>query len=277
MSTLGALLVTVTAPDGTRLLEQWAIAAGGGFVDPMPAAISGTYWIRLHPITSTTGSVPVTLFDVPPDISGSIVPGGAPVTVAPGVPGQRALLGFTGTSGGRISLRVTGDTIASSRVQIKTPTGASFASRSAVTTAGTFIDAKALSLSGAYRLLVDPNLDVTGQMTLALYAVPPDVTGALAVNGAGRAVTLAVPGQNANLTFSAASGQHVTARLTADSIASAYLSILRPDGTSLSGPVKLGTKGGTLAVTLPAAGIYTIALDPITWHTGVATVAVTSP
>jgi hypothetical protein len=114
-------------------------------------------------------------------------------------------------------------------------------------------------------------------MTLTLYAVPPDVTGALTVNGAGQVVTLAVPGQNGNLTFSGGSGQHVTVRLTADSIASAHLSILRPGGTTLSGPAKLGVKGGTLAVTLPAAGTYTIALDPITWHTGGVTVAVTSP
>ncbi|MDX6523932.1 MAG: large repetitive protein, partial [Gaiellales bacterium] len=277
-SSLGALAVTVTAPDGTRLLEKRAIAAGGGFVDPMPAENGGsTYWIRLHPTTAATGSVPVTLFNVPPDIGGSIAPGGAPVTVAPGVPGQRALLAFTGVSGRRISLRVTGDTISSSRVQIKTPSGAFFASRSAVTTGGAFIDAKALSLSGAYALLVDPNLDATGQMTLTLYDVPPDVTGALAVNGAGQAVTLAVPGQNANLTFSGASGQHVTVRLTADSIASAHLSILRPGGATLSGPAKFGVKGGILAATLPAAGTYTIALDPITWHTGGATVAVTSP
>jgi subtilisin family serine protease len=276
-STLGALSVTVTAPDGTRLLERRAIAAGGGFVDPMLATLTGTYWIRLHPTTATTGSVSVTLFNVPPDIGGSIVPGGAPVTVAPGVPGQRALLGFSGASGGRISLRVTGDTIASSKVQIKTPTGASFASRSAVTTAGTFIDAKALTLSGAYSLLVDPNLDATGQMTLTLYAVPPDVAGTVAVNGAGRVITLGVPGQNANLTFSGGSGQHVTVRLTADSIASLHLSILSPGGATLSGPAKVGVKGGTLAVTLPAAGTYSIALDPITWHTGGATVAVTSP
>jgi hypothetical protein len=82
---------------------------------------------------------------------------------------------------------------------------------------------------------------------------------------------------NARLTFSGASGQHVTVRLTADSIASAKLSILRPGGTTLAGPVTRGLSGGTLAATLPAAGVYTILIDPVTYRTGTVTAAVTSP
>ena len=114
-------------------------------------------------------------------------------------------------------------------------------------------------------------------LTLTLYDVPPDVTGSLTLNGAGRTLALGVPGMNARLTFSGAAGQHVTARLSADSIASAKLSILRPGGTTLAGPVTPGLSGGTLAATLPAAGVYTILIDPVTYRTGTVTAAVTAP
>ena len=274
---LGALAVTVTAPDGTRLKDTYAIPAGGGFIDPLSEAIGGVYSIRLHPVVATTGSVPISLYDVPHDVTGSIVAGGAPVTVALGVPGQKALLGFTGTAGRRISMRIIGDTIAASTVSIRAPNGKTFASRSSVGTGGGFIDAKQLTLSGAYTVSVDPIAQAAGQLTLTLYDVPPDVTGSLVLNGAGRSVALGVPGMNARLTFSGASGQHVSVRLTADSIASARLSILRPAGTTLAGPVKLAPNGGTLTATLPAAGVYTILIDPLTYRTGSVTAAVTAP
>jgi hypothetical protein len=274
---LGALAVTVTAPDGTRLKDMYAIPAGGGFIDPLSEAIGGVYSIRLHPVVATTGSVPISLYDVPHDVGGSIVAGGAPGTVALGVPGQNALLGFTGIAGHRISLRISGDTIAASAVKIRGPDGKTFASLSSVGTGGGFIDAKKLALDGAYTLLVDPIAAATGQLTLTLYDVPPDVTGSLVLNGAGRTVALGVPGMNARLTFSGASGQHVTVRLTADSIASAKLSILRPAGTTLVGPVKLGLSGGTLSASLPATGVYTILIDPLTYRTGSVTAAVTAP
>jgi hypothetical protein len=274
---LGALAVTVTAPDGTRLKDSYAIPAGGGFIDPLSEAIGGVYSIRLHPVVATTGSVPISLYDVPHDVGGSIVAGGAPVTVALGVPGQNALLGFTGIAGHRISLRISGDSIAQSTVKIRGPDGKTFASLSSVGTGGGFIDVKKLALGGAYTLLVDPIAAATGQLTLTLYDVPPDVTGSLVLNGAGRTVALSVPGMNARLTFSGASGQHVTVRLTADSIASAKLSILRPAGTTLAGPVKLGLSGGTLSASLPATGVYTILIDPLAYRTGSVTAAVTAP
>ncbi len=275
--TLGAMAVTVTAPDGTRLQDNRPIPSGGGFIDPLPAALAGVYSIRVHPVTGAGGSVPLSLYDVPPDLGGSIVPGGAPVTVSLGVPGQKAQLGFTGVAGKRISLRISGDTISSSKVLIRGPDGKTFVNRPSVTTAGAFIEAKQLTLGGAYTLLVDPLGDASGQLTLSLYDVPPDITGAVPVNGSGKAVVLGVPGQNARLTFSGGSGQHVTVRLTADSIASTTFSILRPAGTVLAGPATVGLKGGTLGTTLPAAGVYTILIDPVTWRTGGVTVAVTAP
>ncbi len=274
---LGALAVTITAPDGTRLEDMYAIPAGGGFIDPFSPAIGGVYSVRLHPVVANAGSVPIALYDVPPDVHGSIVAGGAPVPVGLGEPGQKALYDFTGIAGHRISLRISGDTISASKVQIRGPDGKTFASRSSVGTGGAFIDAKQLALTGAYTVSVDPIAAATGQLTLALHDVPPDVTGTLALNGAGKTVTLGVPGMNAGLTFSGASGQHVTIHLTGDSIASAKLSILRPAGTTLAGPVKLGLHGGTLAATLPAAGVYTILIDPLTYRTGTVTAAVTAP
>ena len=61
-------------------------------------------------------------------------------------------------------------------------------------------------MNGTYKLVVDPNLDKTGKVTLKLYDVPPDASSSMTIGAPGSTVTTTVPGQNAYFTFSASRG-----------------------------------------------------------------------
>jgi hypothetical protein len=98
---------------------------------------------------------------------------------------------------------------------------------------------------------------------------------------AGTAATLSttVPGQNIGPTFSGTAGQRVFVNLTGVTIGSSsccslLASIVKPDGSTMSGTTKyVGTSGGYLdTVTLPTTGTYKIFLDPQGAVTGSATV-----
>src|SRR5205085_5207501 len=105
---------SISKPDGTALISSIFVSTGGAFVDTKTLPTSGTYTIAVDPQTTYTGTVTLTLYDVPADISTSITPGGSPATVTVGTPGQNARLTFSGTNGQRVSLLLTNDTIGNS-------------------------------------------------------------------------------------------------------------------------------------------------------------------
>jgi len=110
---------------------------------------------------------------VPPDVSGSIVAGGGPVSLALGpTPGQNAMLRFDGTAGQRISLRMSNVTIGTSaccgtRISLLKPDGTNLISPALVGTSGVTMTAT-LPVTGQYSILVDPQAANTGGITLTL-------------------------------------------------------------------------------------------------------------
>ena len=279
--------VSLVRPDGTALVAPAYFGTNGGFVDARALPTTGTYRIFLDPQSNAIGSATVTLYDVPPDASAPIAPGGASVTVATSVPGQDAILTFNGTVGGRVSLRLTDVTIGSSccssaQVSILRPGGATLVSAALFGSNGAFVDAVSLPVSGTYKVMLDPQSNAVGSATATLYDVPPDLTGSVGVGGQGLPLSFGLPGQNARLTFSGTAGQRVTLRLTAVTIgssccSSAQVSVLNPSGTKLLSPTYFGTNGKTIALQLPSTGTYTVVLDPQGAGTGAATLALNSP
>ncbi|MEO8290765.1 MAG: S8 family peptidase [Gaiellaceae bacterium] len=279
--------ISILKPGGTTLVGPSAFGTNGGFVDVRTLPAAGTYTIVVDPQSNAVGSATVTLYDVPPDATASIVPGGAPVSVATTVPGQDAVLSFDGVAGRRVSLRLTSVSIgssgsASAKVSIVRPDGTTLVSPTYFGTNGGYVDVKTLPVTGIYTIELDPQSNATGGATVTLYDVPPDAVGSVAVGGAATTVSLGVPGQNARLTFSGSAGQRVTLRLTGVTIgtsccSSAQVSVLNPSGTTLLSPTYFGTSGKTLALTLAATGTYTVVIDPQSSATGSVTAALTSP
>jgi hypothetical protein len=252
----------------------------GGIVDTVRLPSSGTYSVVVDPQGMDSGSVTLQAYNVPEDVTGSIAPGGAPVSVSVGSPGQNARLSFPGVAGQRVSVKLSGvtmgtSTCCSSKVGILKPDGSSLVFGTLFGTNGGFVDTKVLPVGGTYTLVLDPQGMDVGSATATLYDVPPDVTGSLSVGGPGVNVSLGTPGQNAMLTFSGAAGQRVSVRASGVTVGTStccsfVLSVKRPDGVTV-GSTLFGTNGGTLPVTLSVAGSYAVVVDPQAAGTGAMT------
>ena len=277
-----SLKVSVTRPDGLTLFSSTYVGTKGGFLDTKSLPMTGTYTILVDPQGEDTGNVTLALYDVPPDAVEGLLPGGAPVTLETTVPGQNGRATFSGAAGQRVAVAVTDvsvgtSTCCSAKISILKPDGTSLAAAAYLGTKGGFVDTKALPVGGTYTILLDPQLTDTGAATLALYSVPPDVAGTLAVGGAPVSVTMATPGQNARFVFAGVAGQRVSLGLSQVTVGtstccSMKLSVVKPDGTSLLYPSYVGTRPVTLGLQLPVTGVYAIVLDPQGADTGSATV-----
>ncbi len=268
--TMTLVKVSILNPDGTTLTST--TVGSSGFLEPKTLPASGAYAILVDPNSSNTGSLTLTLYDVPPEVTGSIAPGGPAVTVTTTVPGQNARLSFAGSAGQQVSLKLSAGTMTLVKVSILNPDGTTLTS----TTVGSsgFLEPKTLPASGAYAILVDPNSSNTGSLTLTLYDVPPEVTGSIAPGGPAVTVTTTVPGQNARLSFAGSAGQQVSLNVSAVTMTLLKVSILKPDGTTLASST-FGNGGGTISATLPTTGTYTIVVDPQSSYTGSATLRLT--
>jgi YD repeat-containing protein len=261
---------TVKNPDGSPL----ASTCGGYFLDVQTLATTGTYTILVDPKDGGTGATTLTLYDVPADVTGTITPGGAAVTVTTTVPGQNGRLTFSGTAGQRISLGQSGYNCFTATTTIQKPDGSTLAS----TCGGAFIDVQTLPTTGTYTILVDP-IDVsTGSTTLTLYSVPSDTTATATVGGSAVAVTLSTPGQNGTVTFSGTSSQQITVHVTGNTIGSVAITLLGTDGvTVLASSTSSASAFDLSTVTLSATGTYTVKVDPAGLNTGTLNIGVTNP
>ena len=272
-STCCSVRVSIRKPDGTNLISPTSLGTPGAFFDVQTLPATGVYTIFVDPQNTDVGSITLTLYDVPPDPTPSITPGGPAVTITTTVPGQNARPTFSGTSGQRVSLRVTGVTIGTStcctvRVSILNPDGTTLVSPALFGTTGGFIDVQTLPQTGVYTIVVDPQSFEVGSATLTLNDVPADITGTITPGGPAVTVTTTVSGQNASLTFNGTASQRISLRMTDVTIGtstccSVRVSIRKPDGTNLISPSSVGTSGAFFDVqTLPATGVYTIFVDP---------------
>jgi hypothetical protein len=166
-STCCGAKVSITSPDGTTLVVPAYVGTSGGFLDAKTLPASGTYAILLDPQGTASGSATLTLYDVPPDAGGTIVPGGAAVTTSTSVPGQNARLTFAGSAGQAITLQVSGLTVPLAKVSVAKPDGTYVIVPTYVTSSGRTFTAS-LPAGGTYTILVDPDGAYTGSATVKL-------------------------------------------------------------------------------------------------------------
>ena len=270
--------VAIRKPDGSNLFST-TVDSSGGVIDTKVLPVNGTYTLVVDPNDTATGTVTLTLVDVPPDVSGPIVPGGSAVTVATTTAGQNVQLTFSGVINQRVSLEITNLTVTTGgivTVAIKNPDGSNLGSTILSTSTG-FIDVRTLPATGTYTVLVDPNSFNTTSATLKLYDVPADFATSTTINATAVGVTTTVPGQNASVTFSATSGQQVTVRFTNNAIGLMTVRLFKPDGTQQSTSTSSSTNFNMTTQTLSSTGTFTISIDPNGKNKGTADVRVTSP
>jgi YD repeat-containing protein len=272
------VIVSIRKPDGTSL-DSDTFAASGGFIDAQTLPTTGTYTVVADPTNTSTGSATLTLYDVPADVTTSILPDASPVSVTTTTPGQNAKLTFSGTANQRVSLKITGVSMTGGtnnwvNVSIRKPDNTSLTSTT-VDSSGGFLDVQTLPTTGTYTVLVDPTNTSAGSATLTLYDVPADVSGPITPGGSAVSVTTTAPGQNAQLTFSGTTDQRVSVRITGvtlDGNSWVNVYIKKPDGSTLVSTT-VDSSGGFIDVkTLPTTGTYTLWVDPYKTNTGGVTV-----
>ncbi|MFL5778230.1 MAG: S8 family serine peptidase, partial [Chloroflexota bacterium] len=241
--------ISILNPNGTALAPAVGVGTGGSFFDTRLLGQTGTYTIVINPRTNSTGSWTLNLYDVPGDALGTTSPGGGSMSIGVGIPGQNAKVTFSGVAGRWISLNVTGVTASSSDISILNPNGTALAPAVAVGTGGVFFDTRMLPQTGTYTIVINPRTTSTGSWTLSLYDIPPDVTGTVSVGGAPTTISVAIPGQNAQVTFSGIAGQALTLVVNGVSITQSDISVRRPDNSNLVAPTLVGTGGRTFTFT----------------------------
>ena len=263
---LGWAQFSLIKPDGTYLIgPSWG--NNGIFFDAVVLPDAGTYTIFINPENWNVGSMTFTLYDVLPDTTGTITPGGPPVTVSTTTAGQNARLTFSGGANQRVTLTTTNGSLGWAQFSIIKPDG-SYLIGPSWGNNGMYFDAVLLPLDGVYTIFINPEYGNVGSMTFTLYDVPPDSAATIAPGGPSVTVSTTTPGQNARLTFSGAANQRVTLTTTNGSLGWAQFSIIKPDGTNLVGP-SWGNNGMYFdAVVLPDAGNYTIFINPENWNVG---------
>jgi YD repeat-containing protein len=270
------LQVTILNPFGSALAPA-ACMEQSGFLDLQTLTAAGTYTILVDPVSTATGSVTLTLYDVPADFSASITPGGSPVTATMSTPGQNGALTFSGTSGQRISLAGTNGLIGQIfgcdvGVSVLKPDGSVLVAPSCMEGSG-YIDVVTLPTTGTYKIVVDPASTATGSLTLTLYNVPADYSNTITAGGSAVTVSMPTPGQNGAVTFSGTSGQRISLMGTNGLIGyvlgcDVNVSILKPDTTVLVANTCMEGSGYIDVTTLPATGTYTIVVDPVSLAVG---------
>src|SRR6185503_20817398 len=131
------------------------------FIDAQNLPVSGTYTILIDPSGTNTGSMTLELYGVT-DVSGTITPGGAPVTVTTTVPGQNAQLTFAGTAGQRMSVNGSSAFGVCWNLGIYNPDGTQLTNTFSCGN-GIFIEPTTLPTTGNYTIRIDPTGSVVGQ------------------------------------------------------------------------------------------------------------------
>ena len=136
--------VSIKKPDGSFLVPARQVGTSGAFIDAATLPAAGTYTVVVDPVGVATGSMTLTLYDVPADPTGTITAGGPPVSVSTSVPGQNALLTFSGAAGQRITLNIGSVAMSGGNgyvdVSMRKPDGTNLASATYVNSGGGFIN-----------------------------------------------------------------------------------------------------------------------------------------
>ena len=252
--------VAIYKPDGTALQTPFEFDQNGHGTPTKVLPVTGTYTIQVDPYYANVGNVIVHLSeDLAPAISINDVP--VSMTFRPG---QNSWLTFAGTAGQRVSVGVSGVTLTGSwgrgTVAIYKPDGTALQSPLEFDTNGQGTPSKVLPVTGTYAVLVDPYYSYYGNVTVTL---SEDLTSTLTIGGPTVTQSITRLGQNGILTFSGNSGQVVTVVVSNNGIGNTGVTLLKPDGTTLTSTTQGNPNFNLATSTLPSTGTYSVIVDPV--------------
>src|SRR6185503_4752239 len=156
--------IHIKKPDGSSLTST-TVDGSGGFIDTKTLPVNGTYTVFVDPFNFNTGSLTLTLYDVPADASNSTSVNGSGVTVSTTVPGQNAEVTFSGTSSQQVTVRLTSNSMGMVTVKVLKPDGSQLTSHVSSSTNFNLLQ-QTLPTTGTYKVVVDPSGMNTGSITV---------------------------------------------------------------------------------------------------------------
>jgi len=241
-----------------------------GFIDALNLPSAGAYTISVN-AQNQTGSLTLTLYQVPADVTGTTSPNGSPFTATITTPGQNESLTFSGNAQQVVSVVANWPLNSLYTLSIYNN-----ADGSLVGSANGGPLRSTLPTTGTYKIVFDPQGPFTGTETVTLYSVI-DITGTITINGPAVTVNFTTPGQRARLTFSGSANQKVTVHTSPDSTLNCYsMVLLQSNGTTVNSYSACGPLPSFQQSTLPIADTFTILLD-VGFSTGTMSVTLTGP
>lgn len=272
-------LLRLLGPDGASVATGCVID-GEGFVDGVVLPRSGDYTLVLDPPRDDTGQAQVQVLFIA-DQREQIEPDGPPLTASIAQPGVVAQLSFDGTAGQKVYVDVPSTSLPNEcdPLRLVGPGGVSVAAGCVINGDG-HVETVTLPATGTYVVEVDPRGRVTGEASVRVY-LTSDQVGSLGIGGAAMTATIAQPGDEAHFTFTGSAGATVRIEVPSSTLPNqcGVLDLITPDGESVeTGCIVSGRGdiGGDDGVVLPAAGEYTVIVDPSDRGTGTATLRLRS-
>lgn len=182
------------APSGSSELASTYASGSPIFFEPITLTETGIHTIAIDPSNAWTGTVGMTLYDVPADASASLSnPGSQSLSI--GTPGQNGTLTFSGTAGQDLRLEATSLSISEAYLRVKKPDGSDLLGQSYLYTSGQAWNLSTLPTTGTYTVVLDPlgsltgsatfSLDAQGQGGQSLQSLGPNAAGASAAARTG--------------------------------------------------------------------------------------------
>jgi hypothetical protein len=277
-STISGASASILAP-GNITIGTSSFNTGGGFIDALTLPVSGTYAVLINPSGTSVGNPAITL-NTFTDVTGVLVASGPAVQVATTIPGQNAVLIFSGRAGQRISAQINGVSFtggSSLYASLRKPDGSIMVDSVYVSSSGAFLDTQTLPASGTYTLRLDPAAAALAKAQAQLFDVPAPVALTGTIGGIATAITTTVPGQNASLRFNGSAAQSITIAATGNTMGCTDLTLRKPDGNKLTSNFTCGSSVSITPPVLPASGDYSIDINPSGASVGAINIRITSP
>lgn len=225
---------------------------------------TGTYTVLVEPNNAATGSFTLELAS---GLTGTLPTDGTSQSFSTAVAGQHGYFTFNATTGDDLSLGVTGLTLSGgsiATIRVYRPSGpqVTYLNCYASASPGCMLKLRNLPETGEYTVTVNPSSTVaTADYTLTL---SPHVDGGTLALDTPKTVTISIPGQIAELDFTATAGQTVTLDMssivTTPSGEYVYVRVYNSAGSQVNWAA--GTASATLNLSSLAAGTYTVLVEP---------------
>ncbi|MER8029580.1 RHS repeat-associated core domain-containing protein [Streptomyces bauhiniae] len=254
--------VRLYEPDQDQVDSLYVSKASNGSLDVDALPASGRYTLYLDPANGATGTANVTIAHYAD--AGTLIPDGAAAQLAITRPGQDGVASFTAAKGQKVSLGVTSTSSFASYASLRlyAPDGTSVDSFIVSSGATTEWDSSALPQTGTYRLKAQPASSGTGTLAITL-SRPVDV-GRLSSTGDAATVTVARFGQNAEATFDASAGDHLSLGITENTFTSFFtVTVIAPSGTKVVNSAQVSASSAKTQglPDLTETGTYTVIMD----------------